>query len=344
MEKHIFDLEGLSAFCLSLAHLLHAGLLPGDALSLLAQDEPAGERRDLMKAMADLADAGVSISRVLETVDGFPAYVCAMAAAGEETGRLEEAFFALADYYENRARMEQRLRTTLMQPVILFGVLAVVTVAVLVWVLPVFDDVYRQLGASLTGIAGSMLQLGRFLREGALLLLPAGAALCGVGLWLGRSARGRAVLSRGMRRMGMFAAVDAARLTQILSMALRSGLDSERAMELALTLGEEHTPFRRSCEGCLGRLREGETLPNALRESGLLRAADCRLLEAGERSGCSDEVMKQLAQRAAERSESQLEGWLSRVEPALVLTGSALVGVILLSVLLPLTRIMAAIG
>ena len=148
----------------------------------------------------------------------------------------------------------------------------------------------------------------------------------------------------GLRRVGIFDCVDTARLTQVLSMAMRSGLDPERAMELTLALGEEGSSFRRNCEDCLERLRRGETLAEALRECGLLSAADCRLLEAGRRSGCADEVMKQLAGRAGERSEAQLERWLSRVEPALVLAGSGLVGVILLSVLLPLTRIMAAIG
>jgi hypothetical protein len=56
------------------------------------------------------------------------------------------------------------------------------------------------------------------------------------------------------------------------------------------------------------------------------------------------EVMTQLAERIQVRSEEELERKVNRIEPALVLVGSGLVGMILLSVLLPLTRIMAAIG
>ena len=343
MERQIFDYEGLSNFCLSLAHLLHAGLLPGDALSLMAQDEKEGERGELLKVMSEMADAGVGIARVLETTESFPPYVCTMAAAGEETGRIEEAFLALAEYYENRMRLERQVRTALTQPVILFGLLAVVTAAVLIWVLPVFDDVYRQLGASLTGVAGWLLSLGQLLRERAGVILVVGAALCVGGIRLCRKTKVWSLLRR-IGSSGMFDAVDAARLTRVLSMAMQSGLDTERSMELTLTLGEADSPLRRRSEDCLSRLRGGESLPGALRESGLLPAADCRLLEAGYRSGCSDEVMRQLADRTRERSEEQLERWLSRIEPTLVLLGSGLVGVILLSVLLPLTRIMAAIG
>ena len=54
--------------------------------------------------------------------------------------------------------------------------------------------------------------------------------------------------------------------------------------------------------------------------------------------------MQRLAQRTQEESQRRLEQWLDRIEPALVLAGSILVGTILLCVLLPLTRIMAAIG
>ena len=344
MEKRIFDYEGLSDFCLSLAHLLHAGLLPGDALSLMAQDEKAKERKELLNTMVEQADAGAGIARVLEVSGKFPPYVCAMAAAGEETGRTEEAFFALADYYENRTRLERRIKTTLTQPLILFGLLLVVTVAVLVWVLPVFDDVYRQIGASLTGVAGWLLSVGKLLRERAVVALPVGAALCAGMAWFVRSAKGRELLVNGLRHNGACSTIDTARLTQVLSMALRSGLDEMRSMELALSLGKKETAFRRCCEDCLAKLREGEALPAALLNSGLMPAADCRLLEAGFRGGCSDEVMTQLAERIQVRSEEELERKLNRIEPALVLVGSGLVGMILLSVLLPLTHIMAAIG
>ncbi len=339
MENTRFTTEYLSAFCLGLGHLLQAGLTTGDGLDVLARDSG----QSLLRELARRADEGLPLSENLARA-GFPDYVCTMTAAGERTGRTEEALLSLAEHYENRARLEARLRDTLLQPLILLAMLAVVMVVLLGWVLPVFDDVYRQLGASLTGVAGVLLAMGRGIRAAAPVLLPLMALACAGGFWLFCTQKGQQRLFAGLSRRGMFPQADAARLTQLLSMALNSGLGEEQAMTLAVGLGAEGAPFRKNCEACLTLLAEGAPLPRALEQADLLPAADCRLLEAGYRSGCADTVMTRLALRIGERSEAAAARRLERIEPALVLTAALLVGLVLLSVLLPLTAIMAAIG
>ena len=81
-----------------------------------------------------------------------------------------------------------------------------------------------------------------------------------------------------------------------------------------------------------------------MRDSGLLPSAACRLLELGQRGGAGDAAMEKIAADLSEDSELALEEKVSRVEPALVLVCSILVGLILLSVMLPLMHIMSAIG
>lgn len=98
------------------------------------------------------------------------------------------------------------------------------------------------------------------------------------------------------------------------------------------------------CVDCRVRLDNGSSLGEALRDSGILSAGDSRLVELGQRSGAADAAMKRTAAKLSEEGENALEGAVSRVEPALVLVCSVLVGLILLSVMLPLTRIMVVIG
>jgi type IV pilus assembly protein PilC len=81
-----------------------------------------------------------------------------------------------------------------------------------------------------------------------------------------------------------------------------------------------------------------------MKDSGLLPAGQSRLLELGQRSGAGDAAMEKIARDLSEESEAALENAVSRVEPALVLICSLLVGLILLSVMLPLMHIMSAIG
>ena len=116
------------------------------------------------------------------------------------------------------------------------------------------------------------------------------------------------------------------------------------AVELGATLLKDAPAAVRRCEECRKLLEEGESLSKALGETGLLPASACRLLTLGIRGGSGDEVMEEIAQRLSEDAQLALENKVSKVEPALVLVTSVLVGAILLSVMLPLMNIMTAIG
>ena len=70
----------------------------------------------------------------------------------------------------------------------------------------------------------------------------------------------------------------------------------------------------------------------------------CRLLAAGVRAGAADTVMERLARRLTEDSEEHLAEAVARVEPALVLVSALLVGMVILSVMLPLMNILSALG
>ena len=81
-----------------------------------------------------------------------------------------------------------------------------------------------------------------------------------------------------------------------------------------------------------------------MKEAQLLPPAESRLLRVGLQTGNADSVMEQIAQRLHQQAEDALEDAVSKIEPTMVLAASLLVGMILLSVMLPLINIMSAIG
>lgn len=346
--KKTLSRDAVAGLCLELSLLYHAGVTAGDALTLLAEGAQ-GEEKALLAAMARRVDDGATLSAAMEESGGFPGYAVGLVAVGEQSGRAEEALAALADYYERRGRMERQLRNALLYPALLLGLMLVVIGVLLIKVLPIFNDVYATLGGRLTGVAGGLLTLGRWLDAvlpfalAALALVAAGAAAYAV------SPVVRSKISRlgGEHRgeKGLSAMLASARVAQAMSMALASGMNAAQAVELAGKLvGEDAPAARRRCEDCGKRLENGERLGAAMGGCGLLPPAQCRLLDTAERSGQVDAMMAHIAQRQAEEADEALERRASRVEPALVLAASALVGVILLSVMLPLMHIMSAIG
>ena len=278
----------------------------------------------------------------------FPVYVCGLVEVGERAGRAEEALGALSRYYESRARLDRRIRSALLYPAVMLLLMLVVIAVLLVKVLPIFDDVYASLGRRLTGVAGSLLTLGRWL-DGAMPVLWVLLVLAAVFLAVFAAVPSfREKLTVSWRRThgdrGVARKMNDARLAQALAMGMASGMPIEEAVELAAGLMEETPAAKERCLDCRARLEGGERTSAAMKESGLLPVGACRLLEMGQRGGAGDAAMEKIAADLSEESEAALEEKVSRVEPALVLVCSILVGMILLSVMLPLMHIMSAIG
>lgn len=348
MKNEKMTKEQISSLCLELSLLLHAGIGVGDGLTLLAEEAPLAADKTLLTALASRVDGGAPLAEALRDAACFPAYVSGLVEVGERSGRTEEALAALARYYEDRFRLDRRIRSALLYPAVLLLLMLVVIVVLLARVLPVFNEVYASLGGQLTGAAGGLLALGRGLDAA----MP---VLCGIlGLAVaflavfaasgGFRERMLALWRRWRGDKGLSRRMATARFAQALAMGLQSGLPLEEALPLAGKLQGDLPAAQARCADSLARLERGEELAAALRDAGVLPAAACRLLALGQRSGTGDMVMAEVARRLTEDSETALESAVGRVEPGLVLVSSLLVGMILLSVMLPLMHIMTAIG
>lgn len=330
---------------MALAHLIHAGIGTGDALTLLAVDESDPFCREILNRMAEKTDAGCTLCAAFREAGCFPAYVCTLLDVGEQVGKTEETLLSLAHYYEARGQMNRRIKNAVLYPTVLLSVLLAVAVILLVWVLPVFNDVYAQLGSRLTGLAGGLLAFGSTLRKllplvcGGLVLLAAAAAIAPL------RHRFLAFWKRHQGDRGVSRCLNNARFVQALTMALDSGMTAQEAAVLAAALSDGEAPgFRQRCRDALAQLDTGATVAQALRDTGFLSPGDCRLLEAGSRSGRTEQVLQNISARLSQESEEALERSVGRIEPAMVAVACVLIGTVLLSVMLPLMHIMTAIG
>lgn len=347
MKKRPLSHPEIAELCRGLALLLHAGAGLGDGLFLLAE-EAEGTLRGLLTGMGQRMDGGAQLSEAMAETGVFPAYVTGMVQVGERSGRMEEALSALADYYEERERLEHQVRTALTYPCILLLVMLVVIGVLLVRVLPIFDEVYASLGSRLTGVAAGLLRLGQGLKAAMPVLCVLLAAAVVLAVLLSAHEGFRQCLLTAWRAKrgdrGVSRQLNDARFAQALAMGLRSGLGAEEAVEMAAALLSDVPAAADRCETCRQKLSGGGDLPQALQEAGVLPAAACRMLELGLRGGSGDRVMAEIAGRLAEEAAWALEQRAAQVEPALVLTASLLVGAVLLTVMLPLMHIMSAIG
>ena len=345
MKEKILSNEVVGSLCMALSHLIHGGIGTADALVLLYEDEQDPACKKMLSDMADLADRGESLAGVFRAAGCFPTYVCTLLTVGEQVGKTEQTLTALGNYYIERDQMNRQLRAALLYPAMLLGVLLAVMVILLVWVLPVFDDVYAQLGSRLTGFAGGLLTLGSVI--GKALPYVCGVLIAAAVVAVVPSVRARIVRwwRKNQGDKGVSRSLNTARFVQALTMALSSGMIPQEAITMASALSEDCAPaFHKRCDACLTEMDNGATLAQALQSAGFLSPAHRRLLEAGSRSGRTDAVMEVISQELTEQSQERLYRVIGKVEPALVAVSCVLIGAVLLSVMLPLMHIMNAIG
>ena len=136
---------------------------------------------------------------------------------------------------------------------------------------------------------------------------------------------------------------DYARLTQAIAMGIHSGLDHVVTLEMAQKL-LSHPNIRKKAEKAQKLLEDGVIFEDALSESGLFEGLNARLITVGLRTGTADEVMSKLAIRYREMALTITGNILSIAEPSIVIIFSLLVGLVLLSVMMPLLGILSEIA
>ena len=348
MSKQTVSNEYVSAFCLEMSLLLHAGIGIEDGLYLLIEDEKDKKSKKMLEQLADLVTEGKPFSEAVREVGTFPKYVGDMIETGEETGRLEQSFQALADYYDRQQQLMSQIRSALLYPFILMILMLVILVVLLVKVLPIFNQVYEQLGGTMGGTAKLLLRFGDWLGS----IMP---VLCGiifdivlVAAVIACSKRTRGFFVKLYKKVfgghGIVRRMGEARFASAMAMGMMSGLNTEDAFRTAMLFQDVNQKTKKRYEKCLEMLEVGEPMAKSFRENEVLEASFCRILDLGAKSGTSDTAMAEISRRMDDRVQLEIVRKVGKIEPTIVIITSILVGIVLITVMLPLIHIMSSIG
>ena len=336
-----------SRICRELALLLHAGIGLADGVYLLHQEEQSPLKEHLERIAEDLGH-GSTLSESVQRSNIFPEYVWRMIRTGEETGRLESALYVLGDYYEERHRVSRQIKSAVAYPAMVLLLMLAVLVVLLVKVMPVFDRVYASLGSSMTGVAASLLYLGQGLDAILpVLLILLFVLLAGALVFRFCPAFQAKVILAWKTRFGdrgIARKFNNANFARAMAMGLGSGMTMDACLELAQTLLQDAPGAAQRCASCAQKLQEGASIREAVEKTELLPPTQCQMLSLGIHSGNADTVMDSIANTMLENAQFALDNTISRIEPALVLICSLLVGSILLAVMLPLLDILSVLG
>lgn len=282
-QQPFFNPE-LSGFCSQMAMILHSGISPLEGITIMLEDSTSDREKDILQQILDTLQETADFSLSLKETGLFPSYLVHMVQIGEETGTLDEVMSALSEHYEREDSIAKSIRNAVTYPMIMIGMMLVVILVLLVKVMPIFNQVFVQLGTEMTGFSGALMHIGNAI----------------------------------------------SRYSVVLVILLAAMLNQDPDFQIKL-------------EACQKQVNEGEDLSHALFSSGILTGTYARLASIGQKTGSMDQVMKQVSDMYQEEIDTRICNTLAVLEPSLIIGLSLIVGIILLSVMLPLMGIMSGI-
>lgn len=212
--------------------------------------------------------------------------------------------------------------------------------------MPIFNQVFVQLGTEMTGFSRMLMDLGNAINRYSIALTGLLVAVVLLILYCTRTRSGHAFT----RSLGyhlafirpIYEEIAACRFASGMALTLSSGLNPERSMELVSALNDDPL-YQEKLESCRKKMDEGQDLSEALHETGMFTGIYARMASIGSRTGSMDQVMDRIAGLYQDEIDNRMNTALAVLEPTLVIALSLIVGVILLSVMLPLMGIMSSL-
>ena len=344
-KMYRYSQRELSAFCLQIGLLLEAAVPLDEGLTIMAEDASGKDERELLLYMAEGVELGDPLFQVLEDAGTFPTSVVRMARLGQQSGTLDQMMKSLAEYYEKEYRLLVSLKNALTYPILMVLMLLVVLFVLFTKVMPVFDQVYQQLGAAMSPAALSAIRLGGVF-SGAALAVSALAALGVAGIWAaGRMGHRLDFVERLIgwikNHSRIARSIASRRFTAVLALTLKSGLELEKGMELAAELAENQQVSEK-IRNCAQALEQGQSYYEAMKNTGLFNGFYIQMIQVGTRSGHLDQVMEEISRDYEQEADQAMDNLLARFEPTIVAVLAVSVGLVLLAVMLPLVGVLSA--
>ena len=233
-------------------------------------------------------------------------------------------------------------------PAVLLAIMLIVIILLITQVLPLFNNIFTELSISLSPLAQALLSFGNGIENYMILIVVFFIVICILIVVLFLNAKRNNTVSQKIfnklfskKKLAMSLAT--AKFADALSICMQSGLDIDASLEMAKKINTNLLLDRKIAE-CQTLISQGIAVSDAFADSELFSGIFSRMISVGYKTGSVDVVMCELARKLEQQAAEELNIVISRVEPTLVIILSVIVGIILLSVMLPLMSIMSVIG
>jgi len=245
--KTLGNLE-IAAFCEQVALVISAGIPAYEGISILMADADDKETEELLHRIYEPLELGSTFHDALAASEAFPQYVLDMVEVGELSGKLEDVLHSLNLYYEREENIRSSIKSAVTYPLIMIAIMIMVILVLVAKVLPIFNQIYTELGSGLTGFPLVMMHFSNALNTYAPLVLVV-LILFAIGLFAYTKTNSFRMF---IQKQNLALNTASSRFANCMTMSISSGLDTRQGLELAERLVDN--PYMK------GRIRKCQEL------------------------------------------------------------------------------------
>lgn len=330
-----------------LATLLSAGLPLMEALSVLVEQEETPALKSALSAVRDSVREGASLADALKAnPKAFSSLYVNMVSAGEASGTLEITLARLADFLDDQVRFRGKFAAALAYPVLMTIIGVAVLFFLFSFVLPRVVGMFEDMKQQLPFMTIALLWIVQIVSKGWWAIL---IVLGGTFYYLRRyfsTPVGKAWLDDRILRVPVFGnlikMIAVSRFTRTLGTLLHSGVPTLTALDIVKSV-VGNTVLAGAIHKARENVREGESIAEPLRRSGLFPPVVIQMVGVGEKSGELEKMLLKISDSFDRTVETRITALMSLLEPVIILAMGLVVGFIVIAIMLPILQMSSGV-
>lgn len=343
------SIKDKAVFSRQFSVMINAGVPIVRCLGVLGDQSSNPKMRKALQAISADVQQGSPLSQSMaKHTECFDELYVSMIEAGETGGVLDEVLLRLSKLLEDMARLKNQIKSAMTYPVAV-GILAIIVFfGMTIFLIPVFAKIFTDLKVPLPALTQFMLFLSGVMRSW-LILIPIVTIAATVFLLRRyyKTPMGRLQIDWFFLKMPLFGDLNeksaVARFCRVFGTLMRSGVPILSSLDIVCnTVGNQ--VIANTIAGAKEEIQQGGMMSLALQKANVFPALAIQMISIGEETGELDAMMMKVADFYEDEVEQAVKALTSIIEPLMMVAVAGMVGIILLSMYLPMFKIFDALG
>ncbi len=333
-------LKELNIFCKQMETMISSGINLTKALTIYSQQETKVRIRNVLEEMTKWIQKGYNLSQSMRLTGGsFPPLLITMIESGEKTGKIDEVLARMADHYEKEIKISAKLKNAMIYPIILSVVTIVAIAIIMMFVIPVFSDMFTNAGMELPLITRWVMGVSDFFKNFWWAIIITIILLVVMFLNYRRSKSGREAIDSFKLNFGLIKRqminIYTARFTRTLSSLLSSGVSLADSLGAAAKTAN-NVIIESKIDEMYAGVRKGKTMNVLLNSMGIFPKMMISMIAVGEETGQLDNMLNKTADYYDSEIENSIDKLLALVEPVMIVVMGIIIGLLVVAIMLPI--------